>query len=258
MASAMRPARIGTLFTIPCAGLILAALAAHPTDSRSESAADDFPTFKIQEIDKSLGVGYAVLLVDLDNDGKKDIVVVDQRRVVWYQNPSWKRRTLTEGKTQPDNVCIAAHDIDGDGKVDFALGAGWGNLSSTVAGPLYWLRRGKTIDDPWEVFPIGAENSVHRIRFADVDGDGKAELIVAPLLGKGSKKEANFSDVPVRLLAFKVPKDPVKDRWTPEVLDESLHVMHNFWPVERARGKGNDLLLASYEGVHRLTRDGDK
>jgi len=34
-------------------------------------AAADIPTFHTQEIEKSLGVGYAVLLVDVNNDGKK-------------------------------------------------------------------------------------------------------------------------------------------------------------------------------------------
>ena len=40
----------------------------------------------MQEVDKSLKVGYAVLLVDVDGDGKKDIVVVDSERVIWFEN----------------------------------------------------------------------------------------------------------------------------------------------------------------------------
>ena len=43
--------------------------------------------FKMQEIDTDLKVGYAVLLVDVNGDGKKDIVVVDTTRVVWYREP---------------------------------------------------------------------------------------------------------------------------------------------------------------------------
>src|SRR5262249_61993019 len=100
------------------------------------SADAPFPEFRVQEIEKGLGVGYAVLLVDVNGDGKKDIVVVDQTRVVWYENPTWKRRVITEGQTKPDNVCIAAADIDGDGKIDFAVGSGWANLSSKASGPI--------------------------------------------------------------------------------------------------------------------------
>ena len=77
-----------------------------------------FPRFRMQEIEKGLKVGYAVLLVDVNGDGKKDIVVVDTNRVVWYENPTWKRHTIIEGQTKPDNVCIAAYDIDGDGQLD--------------------------------------------------------------------------------------------------------------------------------------------
>jgi hypothetical protein len=74
-----------------------------------------FPRFRTQELATDLAIGYAVLLVDLNGDGKKDIVVVDKTRVVWHENPTWKRRTIIQGQTKPDNVCIAASDIDGDG-----------------------------------------------------------------------------------------------------------------------------------------------
>jgi hypothetical protein len=215
------------------------------------------PEFKVQEIETGLGVGYAVTLVDVNGDGKRDIVVVDKTRVVWYENPTWKRRNIIDNQTTPDNVCIAPYDVDGDGRIDFALGAGWGNLSSTVPGPLYWLKRGKSLDDNWTVYPIGEENSVHRIRWADLDGDGKADLIVGPLLGTKSSKEKNYMDVPIRTLAFKIPRDPTKDRWVPEVIDETLHVMHNFWPVPAEGRKGMDILTASYEGVCLLKPDAD-
>jgi hypothetical protein len=62
-----------------------------------------FPKFEMQEIATDLGVGYAVLLVDVNGDGKKDIVVVDQKRVLWYENPTWKRRIIIENQTKPDS-----------------------------------------------------------------------------------------------------------------------------------------------------------
>ncbi len=216
-----------------------------------------FPGFRVQEIATDLGVGYAVLLVDVNGDGKKDLVVVDQKRVVWYENPTWKRHTIIEGQTKPDNVCIAAADIDGDGQLDFALGADWGTLNTHSGGTLQWLRRGKTLDEPWTVYPIDSEPTIHRIRFVDLDGDGRPALVVVPLMGRNSSREQNWTDgSPVRVLAYRVPKDPAHDRWVPEVLDESMHVVHNFYPIDAAGRKGKDLLTASYEGVGLLQHTG--
>jgi hypothetical protein len=243
-------------------GLVVVTLALLPAApvGRGQDVKSDvaFPSFRMQEIETKLTVGYAVLLVDINGDGKPDIVVVDTTRVVWYENPTWKRRTIIEGQTKPDNVCITAYDVDGDGQLELVLGAGWKGINSKVEGPLTLLKRGRTLDEPWTIHPIGGEPSVHRIRFADIDGNGRPALIVSPLLGTGSTKEKNWMDVPVRTIAYRIPKDPFKDRWVPEVLDEGLHVVHNFWPIPAARGKGMDLLTASYEGVNLIARDGDK
>lgn len=216
-----------------------------------------FPRFQMQEIETGLKVGYAVLLVDINTDGKKDIVVVDTTRVVWYENPNWKRRVIIEGQTQPDNVCIAAYDIDGDGQLDLALGAGWNPSNTKGGGTLQWLKRGKNLDEPWTLYPIDSEPTLHRIRFADLDNSGKAKLLVVPLHGKGSSRAKNWMDAPVRILAYTIPQDPTRDRWQPEVIDASLHVVHNFWPVAAKNGKGLDILAASYEGVTLLSKQAE-
>ncbi len=223
-----------------------------------------FPGFRMQEIETGLGVGYAVVLADINGDGKKDIVVVDTNRVLWFENPTWKKHLIIQGGTQPDNVCIDAYDIDGDGKIDFALGADWKPFNTKAGGTIQWLRRGQSLDDPWEIIPIATEPTVHRIRFIDLGGSGKPALVSGPLMGRGSSAKNNWMDgSPVRVTAYRIPKDPAKDRWSPEILDESLHVIHNFWPVDRilpsppggeGRGvRGKDILCASYEGVSFLS-----
>lgn len=224
-------------------------------------AAVRFPAFRMQEVETGLGVGYAVLLVDVNGDGKKDIVVVDTTRLVWFENPSWKKRTIIQGGTRPDNVCIAAADIDGDGQLDFALGADWKPFNTQTGGTLQWLKRGKTLDEPWSIYPIGEIPTLHRIRFIDLDGGPRPALVAVPLMGPGATAKNNWLDgAPVPVTAYRIPKDPTRDRWDATVLDQSLHVCHNFCaaPGLTRRAAGNDVLTASYEGVSLLSPDGAK
>lgn len=240
----------------------LAAVAAAPL------FAADFPKFKAQEIDTGLKIGYAVVTADVDGDKKPDIVVVDQHKVVWYRNPGaqgaeWKKFVMLDGKTRPDNVCIAPIDIDGDGLPEFVLGAAWKPFDTSKPAQLVWLKRGQDVTAEWTMHELPCdEPTVHRVRMADINGDGKPEVILAPLMGRDSTAKGNWMDGrPVRIVAYKVPaKEPEKkENWKTQVLSEDLHVTHNFWPVvSKRRGVDGVIHVASYEGVSLIVRDGDK
>ncbi|HZZ78055.1 MAG TPA: VCBS repeat-containing protein [Gemmataceae bacterium] len=249
-------ANLSACLAVPA--LFLLALASWNTSAGE--APPPFVSFRMQELDEKLDIGYAVKCVDVNGDGKKDIVVVDSKRVIWLENPTWKVHTIIKGLTKPDNVCIDAYDVDGDGKLDFALGAGWkGPAASNDNSTLQWLKRGKDLDEDWTVYPIDLEPTVHRIRFADIDGNGKAALISVPLVGRGATAKNNWTDgSPVRVTAYRIPADPTKDRWVPEVLDETLHTTHNFEPIDAVGRKGKDVLVASYEGVNLLSLSAGK
>jgi hypothetical protein len=201
-----------------------------------------FPTFKSTVIDPHVGnICYALTLADVNGDGKPDIVAVSENAVYWYENPSWRKRIIIENQTERDNVCIAPFDIDGDGRIDFALGAGW-----TKIGTIQWLSRGKSLDEKWQVHPIAQEPWLHRMRFGDVLGTGKPQLVTSPLnktTGSG-----------VRLIAFEIPSHPRTDSWKPTVLDAALDKLHNHWIMDFDRGGKLDILTASLEGISLIRR----
>lgn len=202
-----------------------------------------------------LGVGYAVRAIDLSKDGKLDIAIVDSKRIIWLENPTWKVHTIFRTpENYADNVCFAPMDIDRDGDADFAIGTDWQPNNTKSGGAVGWLESPEDPRDTWTYHPIlEPEPTVHRMHWADWDSDGAAELIVAPLKGPNSSGP-KFEDIPVRLSAFIPGKNPARDPWTNQVIEVPLFVMHNFDAIKPNNGPV-ELITASFQGVHILSRN---
>ena len=163
---------------------------------------------------------------------------------------------IPQGQTKKDNVCFAPYDIDGDGQLDFAVGADWQPANTKSGGTIQWITGGKNPAEPWKLHPIGEYPTTHRMNFADLDGDGRQELIVSPLMGKDTHAAQFCRAWHAAVGRFKIPADPVKGPWKPEVICDDVHVTHNF-QVTDFNGDGKpDILLVSFEGVHLLERAG--
>ena len=242
-------------FEAVAAGACVALLALTEVETRPQAGAPPAGplTFREQEIARDFGVGYALAPADVNGDKKGDIVAISGTELVWFRAPDWEKTViLPAGATTADNVTIAPHDIDRDGRVDIALGAGWTRQNT---GTLQWVRQNAPGTTPaWEVFPIGAEPTLHRIKWADVDGDRTPELIVAPLHGPGAKGAEGPA---ARLLVFRPPANPATGTWPMEVAGEANHIQHNFIAMNLDQDAQEELVTAGHEGLMSWKRGRD-
>ncbi len=190
---------------------------------------------------------YQVAVADMNGDGKPDVLVVSTQgnRVDWYENPSWQQHPIARAER---NIDLAPFDLGGDGKRGIALASGFYFAEGDRGGEIQWLTPGAP-GQLWKSQPIARDPVVHRLRWGDLDGDGKAELVHAPIFGPGSKGPAQVR--PSHLWAFRPPKHP-GDPWEKWVIDETLTVIHGLY-VGDLDGNGRaSILTASFEGIHRF------
>jgi hypothetical protein len=207
----------------------------------------DSPNFEPQVIDSNVSIGYGIVVGDVDGDGKPDLILADKKQFLWYRNGDWKRFVLTENLTERDNVCIAARDIDGDGKVEIAVGAQWnpGETSNEdESGSVHYLIRP---DDPtqlWTAVQLPHEPTVHRMYWVKTGRDSY-QLIVLPLHGRGNKAGEGAG---VKVIAYEKPADP-KNHWKTNLIDESMHLTHNMISKDLGVGNGETIFIGGKEGV---------
>lgn len=202
------------------------------------------PPFREQVVDDKVSIGYGLALGDVDGDKKTDILLADKNQIVWYRNGDWKKFVMAENLTEFDNVCIAARDIDGDGKVEVAVGAQWNpgeTGDSTKSGSVHYLARPDDPKQKWKVITLKHEPTVHRMRW--VKAGNNYHLVVLPLHGRNNKGGEGAG---VRIYAYEFPRD-VQSEWKMKLLSQEMHMTHNF-AVEENKDAAK-LYVAGKEGV---------
>jgi hypothetical protein len=205
--------------------------------------------FRAHTIATGLKDGYQVVPVDLNGDGKPDLIALasGMDELVWFENPGWQRHTIVRGMNGMINA--AATDIDGDGVPEIALAYGFDMVAAKSAGIVSLLHRGSDPSGLWSIKEIDQLTTSHRLRWADIDGSGRKTLVNAPLTGAKALASDYRDKVP--LVVYRGPE------WKREVASEANEgVMHGIFPVEWG-GRGRDsILTASFSGIHRYWLEG--
>ena len=206
------------------------------------------PKFERQEIDSEVEVGYGLAIGDVDGDGKPDVLLADKRHFSWYQNSAdWAEFIMAKNLSLRDNVCIAAEDINDDGKVEVAVGAMWnpGETSDkSKSGAVFYLVRPEDPTKAWTPIQLNHDPTVHRMRWVKAD-DNQFRLVVLPLHGINNKNGEGENGVNVRVhhAPLNLWNDPTA--WKDSVIEKSLHKTHNLDDLD------GDVLIGGAEGVVR-------
>jgi hypothetical protein len=204
------------------------------------------PKFRAVNVDTNIAIGYGLAVADIDGDQRPDIVLCDKNQIAWYRNPGWEKSVVAEKLTELDHVCVAAADVDGDGKAEIAVGAGWNPGDTQNSGALFFLKPPADRTQRWTPVKLAHEPTMHRIRWVK-DWQGRMTLISAPLHGRGNDA-GKGTGAGVKLQRYR-PPEKLEGEWEVETLNDQLHKTHNFDFVQWDDDATPEIAVAAKEGV---------
>lgn len=211
------------------------------------SGSPDPVRFKTHVIEADMPGGYAVMVTDMNKDGKPDILGLTSRikELPWYENPSWERHVLVRDVSGLVNM--AAHDIDGDGIPEISIENEFSMVAARSRGLVWLLQHQGDPRQPWKSTLVDELTTSHHVAWADVNGDGTKELVNAPLIGADALAPKYEDNVP--LVYYPVPGD-LGSKWKRLLIDDQLTgVLHRVRVVQWDDDPHEELLTAGFNGI---------
>jgi hypothetical protein len=199
--------------------------------------------FVPHDIDANFRGGYSVSVADFNKDGKLDVIAnsLSVPELAWYENPSWTRHVIVSDTLQIVNQAMA--DIDGDGIPEIAFQSSFAMQPANSAGLIWIAHHEGDPRQPWKVEKIDQFPTSHHVAWADLDGDGKKELINAPLIGEAGA--APTYDQDKASIFWYSPKD-----WKRHLVANDIPgIIHRVRPVAWDGTRREQFLVASFEGI---------
>jgi hypothetical protein len=196
-----------------------------------------FARFEARTLAADLRGGYQVVPVDVDADGKLDLVALGSGMsdLLWFKAPHWERHVLATGLKRMINTWPM--DIDGDRIPEFLVAHAFENEAARSVGIVSLLTRGDDLTKPWNIREIDRLTTSHRIRAAN------GLFINAPLTGASAVAPEYRDHTP--LAAYR-PGDWHRQMITSD--DEG--VVHGIYIHDWNRDGRDDVLTASFRGLH--------
>lgn len=121
---------------------------------------------------------------DIDRDGKVEIVSGGEGALLWYRPATHEKGRIGAGNF---HVGLALEDLDGDGVKEVVTGRRIGE-DKPEKWEIVFYKAPRDWSQPWAVEAIDspATGGPHDILFADLDGDGKRDMIAVAMAGPAS------------------------------------------------------------------------
>jgi hypothetical protein len=228
--------------------LALATLASAAPIAAQSAAPVRFSAHTIAEIRG----GYAVAVADFNKDGRLDVMAnsLGVPEVAWLENPTWERHIIATDVTSVVNQAPA--DIDGDGVPEVAYQSAFAMQAANSQGLNWVAMSGGNPEGTWTAQLVDRFATSHHVQWGDFDGDGRLELVNAPLIGPESLAPTYDQD---QASVFWYPQGT----WMRHTVDDQIPgIIHRIRPVRWDAGNRDALLVASFEGIalYRATGSG--
>lgn len=189
--------------------------------------------FTPQTIATDLKGGYQVVAVDMNKDGRPDLLTVasGMSELVWFENPTWQRHVIAGNLSRMINVWPM--DVDKDGIPELLLAHAFENEAARSIGIVSYLHYD---GQAWQIREIDRLTTSHRLRAAN------GLFINSPLTGSSAVAPEYRDKTP--LVAYK-PGDFNRQQISAD--DEG--VVHGIFVHDWNRDGRDDILTASFTGI---------
>jgi len=146
---------------------------------------------------------------DLDGDGRDEIVVGGSEGLLWYRYPDGTRHVIDD--TIWCQVGLAARDLTGDGRPNLVVATHTDDERHDLGLGVVWYEMPNGLEGQWVRHTIEArrDGAAHDAVFADINGDGRPELITT------STQSHN-------VVWYEVPDDPCASPWPRHIIETGV------------------------------------
>lgn len=214
--------------------ILVLALAAAPAGAEP-------PRFHSVTITDQLKLGYQLTVCDVNQDGRPDLVVVDERstELAWYENPAagdeWPRRVLAVDVPRTINLVCGPNEV--------YLGHHFETHPARSRGTVLRLAPGADVRQPWRAEPIAQVPTIHRLRWTRARA-GRL-LLLSPLVGIEAEPPLYAGATPVHAYRPGAPGYAT-------LFGKLTGVVHSVHPMDWDGDGYDEIVTSSFDGIHLL------